>query len=432
MPFELKNLGATYQRSMTKIFKPLIGRIVEVYINDFVVKEAFLLMRAYNMKLNPTKCAFGVNTGKFLGFMLPGRFITLFTDKLRSCLATNSSSHQPGRVVGTSREWSIQSLRFKGRPNFTVTNRGAARTSYSTRLSASNNEVEYEAILARLDLALTLAAVKLKICSDSQLVIEQIQKEYEAKDERMACYLELVQDNLAKLGEWAQCYRPSTLVTSLIATTSVCSIVETNIDGYTNWEIPSDRELAGMKSKAQDPSKFMLIVTDYVSKWVEAEAYVSIKDKDVSKFVWKNIASRFGIPQSIVADNGLQFDSIAFKTFCSKKRLEEAKGKTTHFALAYGMEAIIPTEIGMPITKIIVQGQMNENQDLEKHLDWADEVKGNANIWMTSYQQRAITHYNKKARPCVFRTKTLVLRRVFENMAEREVEKLRKTGKDPM
>ena len=42
---------------------------------------------------------------------------------------------------------------------------------------------------------------------------------------------------------------------------------------------------------------------------------------------------------------------------------------TTPFALAYGMEAIIPTEIGMPTTKMVVQGQRNENQELERHLD---------------------------------------------------------------
>ncbi|RVW24836.1 hypothetical protein CK203_105107 [Vitis vinifera] len=95
----------------------------------------------------------------------------------------------------------------------------------------------------------------------------------------------------------------------------------------------------------------------YFSKWVEAEAYASIKDKDVTKFVWKNIICRFGI-QTIIADNGPQFDSIAFRNFCSelnirnsystprypqsngqaeatnktlitalKKRLEQAKGK---------------------------------------------------------------------------------------------------------
>ena len=57
--------------------------------------------------------------------------------------------------------------------------------------------------MVRLDIALTLAVVKLKIYSDSQLAIGQIQKEYEAKDEHMAHYLRLVEERLAKLGEWA-------------------------------------------------------------------------------------------------------------------------------------------------------------------------------------------------------------------------------------
>ena len=67
---------------MTKIFKPLINQIVEVYIDDIVVKsktwiehiqhleKVFRLMRAYNIKLNPSKCAFGINARKFSGFMV--------------------------------------------------------------------------------------------------------------------------------------------------------------------------------------------------------------------------------------------------------------------------------------------------------------------------------------------------------------------------
>ena len=61
--------------------------------------------------------------------------------------------------------------------------------------------------------------------------------------------------------------------------------------------------------------KFLLVAIDYFSKWVEAEAYASIKDKDVTKFVWKNIICRFWIPQAIIADNGPHFDNIAFQLF---------------------------------------------------------------------------------------------------------------------
>ena len=82
MSFGLKNVGTTYQRLVTKMFKPLLGKTMEVYIDDMLVKskqrsdhvthlqEAFDLLRAYSMKLNPLKCAFGVSAGWFLGFMV--------------------------------------------------------------------------------------------------------------------------------------------------------------------------------------------------------------------------------------------------------------------------------------------------------------------------------------------------------------------------
>ena len=71
--------------------------------------------------------------------------------------------------------------------------------------------------------------------------------------------------------------------------------------------------------------------------------------------------------------------------------------ETIPFAFAYGMNAIIPTEIDMPTTRMAVQGQRDEIRELERHLDWANKVRGNVVIRMTSYQQRVIAHYDKKA-----------------------------------
>ena len=82
MPLRLKNVGATYQRLVTKMFRSLIWKTMEVYIYDMLIKskespdhanhlqQAFDLLRSYGMKLNPTKCAFGVSAGLFLGFMM--------------------------------------------------------------------------------------------------------------------------------------------------------------------------------------------------------------------------------------------------------------------------------------------------------------------------------------------------------------------------
>ena len=80
--FELKNVEATYQRLVNKMFNEMIGKMMEVYIDDMLVKslkatdyvahleEMFGILRKYSMMFNPSKCIFGVSSGKFLGLLL--------------------------------------------------------------------------------------------------------------------------------------------------------------------------------------------------------------------------------------------------------------------------------------------------------------------------------------------------------------------------
>ncbi|GLU06483.1 hypothetical protein SLE2022_235150 [Rubroshorea leprosula] len=82
MPFGLKNAEATYQRVMVAIFHNFIHIYIEIYIDDTVVKsktrlghfdvlrKVFDRCRLYKLKMNPAKCAFGVSTAKFLGFLV--------------------------------------------------------------------------------------------------------------------------------------------------------------------------------------------------------------------------------------------------------------------------------------------------------------------------------------------------------------------------
>ncbi|XP_062013814.1 uncharacterized protein LOC133730196 [Rosa rugosa] len=93
MPFGLKNAGATYQRAMNLIFHDILGKILEVYIDDVVVKswkrgdhiadlrKVFELMRRHKLKMNPVKCVFGVQAGDFLGFIVHQRGIEVPEDK---------------------------------------------------------------------------------------------------------------------------------------------------------------------------------------------------------------------------------------------------------------------------------------------------------------------------------------------------------------
>ena len=121
MPFGLKNVGATYQRLVNRMFQKQIGASMEVYIHDMFVKstttelhithlvEAFLILKEYNMKLNPAKCAFGVSVEKFLGFIVNNRGIEVNLDKIKAVLDMPSPSsikevqRLTGRIAALSR-----------------------------------------------------------------------------------------------------------------------------------------------------------------------------------------------------------------------------------------------------------------------------------------------------------------------------------------
>ena len=103
VPFGLKNADATYQRTMTLIFGDMLHKQVEDYVDDLVVKaknpfehllylrQVFERCREHNLRMNPSKCAFGVSSGKFLGFLVLHRGINLDPTKANA-IATLSPS----------------------------------------------------------------------------------------------------------------------------------------------------------------------------------------------------------------------------------------------------------------------------------------------------------------------------------------------------
>uniref|UniRef100_A0A2N9GUU0 RNase H type-1 domain-containing protein n=1 Tax=Fagus sylvatica TaxID=28930 RepID=A0A2N9GUU0_FAGSY len=96
MPFGLKNAGATYQRAMVTLFHDMIHHEIEVYVDDMIAKsrtaqdhltdlrKLFQRLKKYQLRLNPNKCAFGVTSGKLLGFIVSGRGIEIDPAKLAS------------------------------------------------------------------------------------------------------------------------------------------------------------------------------------------------------------------------------------------------------------------------------------------------------------------------------------------------------------
>lgn len=129
MPFGLRNAGATYQRLMDKILAEHLGRNMEAYVDEMVVKsrtedehlkdlqQLFDTLARHSLKLNPEKCSFGVQSEKFLGFILTNRGIEVNLDKyssivnMRSAAIVNEVQKLTGRVEAVARFLSKSSNR---------------------------------------------------------------------------------------------------------------------------------------------------------------------------------------------------------------------------------------------------------------------------------------------------------------------------------
>ena len=96
MSVGLKNVESTYQRMMTRMFESLLGKNIEIYIDDMVVKSKavsehlgdlrviFEILRSYKLHLNASKCSFGVGLGKFLGYLVTHNGIEVNPDQIKA------------------------------------------------------------------------------------------------------------------------------------------------------------------------------------------------------------------------------------------------------------------------------------------------------------------------------------------------------------
>uniref|UniRef100_A0A2N9H312 Uncharacterized protein n=1 Tax=Fagus sylvatica TaxID=28930 RepID=A0A2N9H312_FAGSY len=224
-------------------------------------------------------------------------------------------------------------------------------------------------------------------------------------------------------------------------------------------------DLVGPLPRATGNRQWLIVATDYFTKWVEAEPLARITDSESRKFIWKNIITRFGIPRCFISDNGTQFDSGPFKKYCSefgirnhfsspaypqgngqaessnktilngiKKRLEEAKGRwveelptilwtfrttprsstgETPYSLTYGVEAVIPLEVGLPTLRSEQYDQEDNELMLAKDMDLAQERRDLAMIRLASYQGDLKKRYGRNINARSLAIGDMVLRRVL-------------------
>jgi len=102
--------------------------------------------------------------------------------------------------------------------------------------------------------------------------------------------------------------------------------------------------------------QFILIITDYYYKWVEAIPLKEVKTSDVIKFIKHYVIYRFGMPRRIFHDNGPQFVSQAFQKFYNKFRIQSVSSKAYHPA-ASGLAKAFNKIIGKLLKKFVSKCQ---------------------------------------------------------------------------
>ncbi|GKV11062.1 hypothetical protein SLEP1_g22348 [Rubroshorea leprosula] len=562
MPFGLKNAGAIYQKMVTIVFRAQIGRNLEVYVDDIVVKslkagdhltdleETFNNLRKNKMRLNPAKCIFGVESGKFLSFMVSKRgievnpekikavaemeppksmkdiqrltrrvaalhrFISKSADKclpffkiMRSTAQKDESdeaissflvreeakqqkliyyisnvlhgaelrypiSEKAALVVVTSAkklrpyfqshlivqksairaqalaDFIVECTPHHSTPNpepneWTLYVDGASSSkglragalligpngyqsehAMKFNFDATNNMVEYEALLLGLQLAFELKISAIQVYSDSQLVVNQINSICEVVDTVMMKYVTLVAELKCRFQRFYLSKIPRTeneQADSLSKFASDSSLSSRSIfveDGV----IPEDKQEAmklrkkasrytlvdGVLYKRSFSLPLLRCLNPYEAEYALREVHEGVCGSHIGArtlahkvlrqgYYWPNI---YGIPNQIVADNGTQFNCSSFRDFCSNYGIKlqftsvyhpESNGMVesvnksilegeTPYHLAFGTEAVIPIEIAVPSFRVTHFDEGRNGQLLREHLDLLDEAREEARL----------------------------------------------------
>ncbi|XP_022155870.1 uncharacterized protein LOC111022883 [Momordica charantia] len=301
---------------------------------------------------------------------------------------------------------------------------GGERFEYALRFNfrTSNNEAEYEALLAAYETDLA-RSVPVEILDSPSILEPDMMKVDTSSPSWMDPIVEFIKGNppqdpkeqrkMARraarftLREGALYRRGFSLPLLKCVTPEEGLYILREI--HEGWGV----DIIGPFPLGKGQTKFAVVAVDYLTKWAETEALSHITESRVTSFIWANVVCLFGIPNAIVTDNGKQFDNAKFKDFCSnlgihhlssspahskangqveavnkitkrglKLRLDSRKGRwaeelpevlwsyritprestgETPFSLAFGSEAVVPVEIGIPTDR--VEQSENSNAD---------------------------------------------------------------------
>ncbi|GJT32670.1 reverse transcriptase domain-containing protein [Tanacetum coccineum] len=415
MSFGLKNAEETYQRLVYLAFQAQLGRNLEAYVDDMVIKikteqemtmdisKTFDNLRKVTMKLNPKKCSFKVKEGKLLGYMVTSKGIQANPKKTKAVTEMRSPK--------TLKE--MQSLTGK--------------------LAASNRFLSRSA-----ERALPFFETLKNVTKENK-------------------------DDFRWTKEAEQAFQEMKKLIMELPTLTTPGVKETLYVYLTASKDAWGLDILGPLSEGLGRLEFFIVAIDYFTKWMEAKPLAKTPGKEVKKFVWENIVCRFGLPRVIVTDNETQLVNDPFKSWCEKWKIKQMNTTIAHpqanglvergtkslmhnlkarlgrervgwvdelpnilwahrtmlktsngetpFNLTYRSEAVIPVEIGMPTYRTIQFNEAQNEKEMRLNLDIIQEMREIAAIREAKYKKKVEQYYNKWVRPMSFNVGDFVYQR---------------------
>nr|GEV04787.1 hypothetical protein [Tanacetum cinerariifolium] len=594
MLFGLKNAGAMYQRLVDSAFQSQIGRKFEAYVDDMVIKsrdEKMLLadieetldnLKKINMKLNPKKCSFEVEEGKFLGYVvtsegiranpkntkdladlqpsqmlkemqsLNGKLASLshflaksserslpFLNTLKNITKENKhetlneaernyapieklalslihmtqrsrryfeahmitvTTDQPIKNILINTETSRKLAKYvvdlgaynimfiprnvvkgasSGRFPFggiegpkedlyfwmleatvekdEVKRPNGIEYTYALRLTffSTNNEAEYEALLAELRISWQMNISKIDVKVDSKLVASQINRTYKANKDSMIKYLAKAREYVSRFKSFLIENIPKNMNQKADVLSKLASMAFNHLTKEVLVEILNERSIENQEVHTiveEEGNNWMTLIIQIleegtvlfkkgylvpmlrcvgplqanyvireihmgsydmhvgpravVRKVIRQGYYWSTMHEDAKKEV-ENVTHakymlRFGLPRVIVIDNGAQ---LAHRTSIKQSN------KEIPFSLTYGSEAVIPAEIGIPTYRTLMIREGYNEEQMRLNLDLLQEKREVTAIREAKYKTKMEQYYNRKVRLAGFRPRDFVFRR---------------------
>nr|GEU61092.1 reverse transcriptase domain-containing protein [Tanacetum cinerariifolium] len=389
MPFDLKNAGATYQRLIDQAFKGQIGRNIEVYVDDFVVKiyteaemmrdieETFRTLRKVNMKLNPKKCSFGLAEGVFLGprTSVKGQILADFLIEMTGDVSQ-----------------AVPTAETKKEPWMLFIDGSSCMDGSGTYVAKEDNMIKYLEIVKGLVSGFTTfsisqvprsknkkADVLSKIASTSfahlsKQVLVEVLENISIKEKEVAVVIK--EDGPTWMTRLVDYLKGGVLPGDKKAPPQGSSI---RVNGgvlyrrsfLTPWLRcvgPLQAEYA-LFSEGPGKVKFLIVSMDYFTKWIEAKAMATITGGHVKKFVWDYIVCRFGIPGKIISDNGKQLSDNPFKDLCDKLNITQ-RFASVKYPQSNGLVERTNRSLGEGIKSRLGEGNKKWVEELP-HVLWA-------------------------------------------------------------